>query len=117
MQREEQPVMTTGLERVAVKARSDANLRFTTLAHHVSKEKVWECLKHIPNSSAPGVDGLDARAVKENFGNWIDDVLDAVHRKGYQPPPVRRVYIPKPGKAEKRPLGVPTVTVNCTVLQ
>jgi RNA-directed DNA polymerase len=25
------------------------------------------------------------------------------------PPPVRRVWIPKPGKAEKRPLGIPTM--------
>ena len=26
-----------------------------------------------------------------------------------KPPPVRRVWIPKPGKAEKRPLGIPTM--------
>ena len=30
-------------------------------------------------------------------------------RQGYRAPAVRRVYIPKPGKAEKRPLGVPTI--------
>ena len=28
---------------------------------------------------------------------------------GYKAPDIRRVYIPKPGKTEKRPLGVPTV--------
>jgi group II intron reverse transcriptase/maturase len=27
----------------------------------------------------------------------------------YKAPPVRRVYIPKPGKTEKRPIGVPTI--------
>ncbi len=101
--------MTTGLERVAAKARSDANLRFTNLAHHINKEMVWDCLQHIPNNSAPGVDGLDVKAVKEDFEKWSDDVIVAVHRQGYQPPPVRRVYIPKPGKAEKRPLGVPCI--------
>ena len=37
-------------------------------------------------------------------------MLQSVHRKGYQAPSIRRVYIPKPGKQEKRPLGVPCVT-------
>jgi group II intron reverse transcriptase/maturase len=37
-------------------------------------------------------------------------MLQSVHRQGYQAPPIRRVYIPKPGKQEKRPLGVPCVT-------
>lgn len=36
-------------------------------------------------------------------------MLTAIHRKGYRPPAVRRVWIPKPGKKEKRPLGVPAV--------
>jgi group II intron reverse transcriptase/maturase len=37
-------------------------------------------------------------------------MLESVHRKGYQAPPIRRAYIPKPGKQEKRPLGVPCVS-------
>jgi group II intron reverse transcriptase/maturase len=41
---------------------------------------------------------------------WIDSMLQSVHRKGYQAPPIRCVYIPKPGKQEIRPLGVPCVT-------
>ncbi|MGA7317033.1 MAG: hypothetical protein WBX22_24030 [Silvibacterium sp.] len=36
-------------------------------------------------------------------------MLQSVHRKGYRAPEIRRVYIPKPGKQEMRPLGVPTV--------
>src|ERR1051325_2405329 len=37
-------------------------------------------------------------------------MLQSVHRQGYRAPDIRRVYIPKPGKQEKRPLGVPCVT-------
>ena len=36
MQREDQPVMETGLERIAAKARSEPKLRFTSLAHHIT---------------------------------------------------------------------------------
>ncbi len=47
---------------------------------------------------------------KENFEEWIGSMLQSIHRQGYKAPNIRRVYIPKPGKAEKRPLGVPTVS-------
>src|SRR5579859_183236 len=109
MQREEQPVMTTGLERIAVKARCEPKLRFTSLAHHITKERVWENLNQIPAKSAAGVDGQTVTETKENFEEWIAGMLQAVHREGYRAPDIRRVYIPKPGKQEMRPLGVPTV--------
>ena len=109
MQREESPTMATGLERIAAKARREPKLRFTSLAHHVTKERVWENLCQIPTNSAPGVDGQTVPEAKESFGEWIEAMLQSIHRKGYQAPNIRRVYIPKPGKQEKRPLGVPCV--------
>jgi len=109
MQREEPPVMTTGLERIAVKARCESKLRFTSLAHHITKERVWENLNQIPAKSAAGVDGQTVTVAKESFEEWIAGMLQSVHRKGYRAPEIRRVYIPKPGKQEMRPLGVPTV--------
>jgi RNA-directed DNA polymerase len=110
MQREEKPVMATGLERIAAKARSDPKLRFTSLAHHITQDRVWESLYQIPNNSAPGCDGQTVPQAKEDFDVWIEPMLESMHRQGYQAPPIRRVYIPKPGKQEKRPLGVPCVS-------
>ena len=109
MQREESPTMTTGLERIAARARCEPKLRFTSLAHHITKERVWENLCQIATDSAPGVDGQTVPEAKESFEVWIEAMLQSVHRQGYAAPNIRRVYIPKPGKQEKRPLGVPCV--------
>ena len=109
MQRENSLTMETGLERIAEKARSEPRLRFTSLAHHITRERVWTNLCQIPKRSAPGVDGQTVTEAKERFGEWVDNMLQSVHRQGYRAPDIRRVYIPKPGKQEKRPLGVPCV--------
>jgi retron-type reverse transcriptase len=55
------------------------------------------------------VDGQRVTEAKKDFEAWIEPMLQAVHRTGYHAPPIRRGYIPKPGKQEKRPLGVPCV--------
>lgn len=54
-----------------------------------------------------GVDGKTALTAAER----VDLVkgLDPKQRKKRKPLPVRRVWIPKPGKTEKRPLGIPTI--------
>ena len=56
MQREDTPTMETGLERIAARARCEPSLRFTSLAHHITRERVCANLCQIPNRSAPGVD-------------------------------------------------------------
>jgi group II intron reverse transcriptase/maturase len=56
------------------------------------------------------VDGQTVAQAKESFEDWIEPMLQSMHRQGYKAPEIRRVYIPKPGKSEKRPLGVPCVT-------
>jgi hypothetical protein len=99
--------MATGLERIAAKARCEPKLRFSSLAHHITRERVWGNLCRIPRDSAPGVDGQTVIEAKEDFETWIGPMLQSVHRKGYRAPDIRRVYIPKPGKHERRPLGVP----------
>lgn len=40
-----------------------------------------------------------------------DEVLEEVKSRlyNYNPEMVRRVWVPKPGKSEKRPLGIPII--------
>jgi RNA-directed DNA polymerase len=110
MQREENPVMATGLERIAAKARKETKFQFTSLAHHITSERIWGNLNRIPVKSAPGCDGQTVTEALQGFNGWIEAMLQSVHHQGYKAPPIRRVYIPKPGKQEMRPLGVPSVT-------
>lgn len=101
--------METGLERIAAKAQCEPKLRFTSLGHHLTPERVWANLCQIPARSAAGVDGQRLPEAKEDFQRWVGPMLQAMHRQGYRAPDIRRVYIPKPGKPEKRPLGVPCI--------
>lgn len=101
--------MATGLKEIAAKARREPKLVFTTLAHHITQELLWESLGHIPTRSARGTDSIDVKTAKETFRTWVGPMLQSMHRKGYKAPLVRRVWIPKPGKKEKRPLGIPCI--------
>ena len=60
-------------------------------------------------SSLKQAEAQTVEAAKKSFDGWIEPMLQSIHRQGYKAPDIRRVYIPKPGKTEKRPLGVPTV--------
>ena len=52
----------------------------------------------------PGVDGLVYLRGDEKLA-----LAQRLNLKDVNPKPLRRVYIPKPGKQEQRPLGIPTV--------
>jgi len=101
--------MTAGLEGVAAKARKETKLVFTSLAHHVTQELIKDSLEHTPINSAVGIDGIDVSTARETFEQWIEMMETSIYRQSYHAPAVRRVWIPKPGKEEKRPIGVPCV--------
>jgi RNA-directed DNA polymerase len=59
-----------------------------------------------------GAAGVDQQTIKK-FERHLEQNLDKLscqlREDSYQPQAVRRVWIPKPGSAEKRPLGIPAV--------
>jgi RNA-directed DNA polymerase len=62
--------------------------------------------------SKKGAAGVDRQTVAD-FAEHERQELHRLHQQlrdgSYRPAPVRRTWIPKPGSAEKRPLGIPTV--------
>jgi RNA-directed DNA polymerase len=62
-----------------------------------------------PTKGAPGVDGLNFEEIElRGLAEWLNGIRQELCDKTYQPQPVRRVMIPKPGGGE-RPLGIPTI--------
>src|SRR5690349_21114256 len=54
-----------------------------------------------------GIDGVKEITPSERL--TLAEELHPRHHKRQKAEPVRRVWIPKPGKTEKRPLGIPTL--------
>ena len=71
-------------------------------------ELAWEKVES--NAGACGVDGITIERFAKDSQSRLLAVKEQLKRDDYQPKPVKRVWIEKPGSAEKRPLGIPTVT-------
>lgn len=76
----------------------------------ISKENVqaayWSVWR---NGGAAGVDGQTVEQFNEQEEVQLARLREELRTKSYRRQPASRVWIPKPGSTEKRPLGVPAV--------
>ena len=63
----------------------------------------------IGNGGAAGVDHQTVEDFLADRQEELDRLHEALRTDSYRPQAVRRVWIPKPGSKEQRPLGIPTV--------
>ena len=93
-------------------AKADPGRRFHALYDKVHRRdvlsrawvQVWR------NGGAPGVDQTTIADVERYGVSRLLDELEAELREGrFKPLPARRVYIPKPGQTELRPLSIPAI--------
>jgi len=101
--------MKLKLDLIAKKAQQDKTLRFTSLVHHINEENLVQCYWELNRNKACGIDNVTVEAYGENLADNIHSLVQRLKDKSYRPQPVRRAYIPKPGKQEKRGLGIPSV--------
>jgi RNA-directed DNA polymerase len=102
--------MSTKLEQIAAKARTDRTLRFTSLAHLLTPEFLIETWQQMNRRGASGVDGETTKEFERGLEARAQDICARLKAGTYRALPVRHVEIPKgPGKVGTRPLGIPTV--------
>lgn len=99
----------TKLRRIASKARNDSKFQFSSLFHLMDKELLRGCFKRLRGDAAAGIDRVTKQMYARNLEENLTKLIERLHRMAYIPQDVRRVYIPKPGSAKQRPLGIPSL--------
>ena len=94
-------------------AKQSPDRKFGALYDKIYREDVvCEAWKRVrANKGAPGVDELDFAYIESEIGvdAFLDEIIHEMKRYEYEPFPVLRCWIDKPGKPEKRPLGIPVI--------
>jgi group II intron reverse transcriptase/maturase len=94
-------------------AKADPGRRFHALWDKVLRRDVlwrgWVAVR--ANNGAPGIDRATLDWIEKEYGidRLLDELSSELREGSYRPFPARRVYIPKPGTADKRPLSIPAV--------
>jgi RNA-directed DNA polymerase len=93
-------------------AKADPERRFHALYDKVHRrdvlQRAWSQVRR--NNGAPGIDQITLAEVEEYGVSRLLDELEAELRaQAFRPIPARRVFIPKPGTKERRPLSIPAV--------
>ena len=93
-------------------AKAGPGRRFHALWDKVLRRDVlwrtWVAVRR--NNGAPGIDRTTLDQVEQyGVARLLDEVATELREGRYRPLPARRVFIPKPGTNEQRPLSIPTV--------
>ena len=100
--------MSTGLEKVAERAKRDPDLRFNSLAHLIDGTALTRSFSRLRKDAAVGVDKMTKEAYGQNLEENIEELLKRLKAGSYRHQPILRVQIEKaPGKT--RPIGISTV--------
>jgi group II intron reverse transcriptase/maturase len=93
-------------------AKADPGRRFHALYDKVYRrdvlERAWEQVR--ANRGAAGIDRQTIADVEEyGIAKLLDGLIEDLRNGRWRPLPARRVFIPKPGREELRPLSIPSV--------
>lgn len=102
--------ISTRQQKIAALARHAPKLQFKTLAHHIDLGWLREAWNRTRKDGAAGIDHVTAADYEADLEANLSSLLDRFKSGRYRAPAVRRVYIPKAGRADAvRPIGIPTL--------
>ena len=101
-------MMSTGLQRVATRARKSRAEVFTSLNKYLTRDLLREGYGALKKGKAPGLDGASVESYGECLEENLESLLSRAKSGSYKAPPVKRAYIKK-GDGTYRGLGIPTV--------
>ena len=96
---------TTGIDRIANRARQEPQTRYTSLMHHFTVDNLRACFESLDGKKAIGVDGVTKAMYGQDLEVNLQVLHDKLHQLSYRPKPVRRAEIPKED-GSMRPLGI-----------
>ncbi|HSF33096.1 MAG TPA: group II intron reverse transcriptase/maturase, partial [Candidatus Tectomicrobia bacterium] len=80
---------TTGVERIAARARKQPEAPFTALMHHCTVDNLRACFAALEGTKAPGVDGVTTARYAQHLEENLQALHQKLHRMAYRPQPVR----------------------------
>lgn len=92
---------------IARKAQESPIEVFTSLAHHITEERLRASFRKLRKSAASGLDGVNAHEYEMDFLERIENLHTRLKSGSYRAPDIRRVWIEK-GNGKQRPLGIST---------
>ena len=93
-------------------AKAEPGRRFHALYDKVHRrdvvEQAWGQVRR--NRGAAGIDRITLETVEQyGVSRLLDELVADLREERYRPLPARRVWIPKPGSTDKRPLAIPAI--------
>ena len=98
----------SSLVRIAMRAKSDHEQVFTSLAHRIDISLLRKSFRQLRRNSSTGVDRITAKEYAENLKENLYNLHERLRRGQYVASPVKRIWVDKED-GKKRPIGIPAL--------
>lgn len=97
------------LKGIRKRSNQDNDTKFEHLYSLLSREDlIYQAIINIKNNRGTSTQGIDGKTLDAMSKTDVLELADRIKKGLFRFKPVKRIMIPKPGKSELRPLGIPS---------